>query len=102
HHALADDHRTYRHVAVNEGRLGLHEGDFHGGEVVGGGDGGFHGGPRVLRTSGSDVRGGGSGIRTHGEFPHTRSPGVPIRPLSHPSETLPQDGTDAASAACRG
>ena len=28
---------------------------------------------------------GGSGIRTHGELPHTRSPGVPIRPLSHPS-----------------
>ena len=29
--------------------------------------------------------GGGSGIRTHGEFPHTRFPSVPIRPLSHPS-----------------
>ena len=28
---------------------------------------------------------GGSGIRTHGELPHTRSPGVPISPLSHPS-----------------
>ena len=28
---------------------------------------------------------GGSGIRTHGGLDHTRSPGVPIRPLSHPS-----------------
>ena len=31
--------------------------------------------------------GGGSGIRTHGEFPHTRFPSVPIRPLSHPSSS---------------
>ena len=28
---------------------------------------------------------GEGGIRTHGEFPHTRFPSVPIRPLSHPS-----------------
>ncbi len=39
---------------------------------------------------------GGSGIRTHGELPHTRSPGVPIRPLSHPS------GTTSAPAATSG
>ena len=33
--------------------------------------------------------GGGSGIRTHGELPHTRFPSVPIRPLSHPSKGVP-------------
>src|SRR5207245_1468820 len=33
----------------------------------------------------SPATSGGSGIRTHGEFPHTRFPSVPIRPLSHPS-----------------
>ena len=37
----------------------------------------------------SQRRGGGSGIRTHGELPHTRFPSVPIRPLSHPSERVP-------------
>ena len=35
---------------------------------------------RQERRAGS---GGGGGIRTHGELPHTRFPGVPIRPLSH-------------------
>ena len=34
---------------------------------------------------GSATFGGEGGIRTHGEFPHTRFPSVPIRPLSHPS-----------------
>ena len=38
-------------------------------------------GQRLRRRCG----GGGSGIRTHGELPHTRFPSVPIRPLSHPS-----------------
>ena len=28
---------------------------------------------------------GGSGIRTHGTLPHTRVPGVLLRPLRHPS-----------------
>src|SRR5690242_3487477 len=52
----------------------------------------------TLRTRGRDVAhvltdhtGGGSGIRTHGELPHTRFPSVPIRPLSHPSRG--HDGT---------
>src|SRR5262249_48040460 len=42
---------------------------------------------RALERLGSEEgrSGGGSGIRTHGGLPHTRSPGVPIRPLSHPS-----------------
>ena len=31
------------------------------------------------------LQSGGGGIRTHGGLPHTRSPGVPIRPLSHSS-----------------
>ena len=46
------------------------------------GDGALH---RHLVAHG--VHRGGSGIRTHGGLPHTRFPSVPIRPLSHPSET---------------
>ena len=34
------------------------------------------------------IRSGGGGIRTHGGLPHTRSPGVPIRPLSHSSLSI--------------
>ena len=33
-------------------------------------------------------RGGGGGIRTHGRLPFTRFPSVPIRPLSHSSESI--------------
>ena len=32
--------------------------------------------------------GGGGGIRTHGRLPFTRFPSVPIRPLSHSSESV--------------
>ena len=39
--------------------------------------------------------GGGSGIRTHGELPHTRFPSVPIRPLSHPSGYVETDRAPA-------
>jgi hypothetical protein len=42
------------------------------------------------------LRGGGSGIRTHGGLPHTRFPSVPIRPLSHPSWGSPGPMTDQA------
>ena len=34
------------------------------------------------------VGGGGGGIRTHGRLPFTRFPSVPIRPLSHSSESV--------------
>ena len=38
-----------------------------------------------IEPAGTAGQSGGSGIRTHGEFPHTRFPSVPIRPLSHVS-----------------
>ena len=42
---------------------------------------------RLQKTPGFEhfAIGGEGGIRTHGEFPHTRFPSVPIRPLSHSS-----------------
>ena len=54
-----------------------------------------------VRSIGSR-RCGGSGIRTHGELPHTRFPSVPIRPLSHPSRgPRPSDGRGARRVAAR-
>src|SRR5690606_4816966 len=45
-------------------------------------------GPPILHRMGGP--GGGSGIRTHGgDKPLTCSPGMPIRPLSHPSGREP-------------
>ena len=60
------DDGTDRHVVVFERGPRLPEREFH---------------PAV----GVVIQSGGSGIRTHGELPHTRFPSVPIRPLSHPS-----------------
>ena len=44
-------------------------------------------GPPGTMTHEAPGPSGGSGIRTHGELPHTRFPSVPIRPLSHPSRS---------------
>ncbi len=45
----------------------------------------FMGFCRLLKI-GLDYRNGrGDGIRTHGELPHTRVPGVLLQPLGHPS-----------------
>ena len=87
-HALVQHDGAHRHVAVHEGGLGLHQGDLHRRHVV------------DRRSSG--LHGGGSGIRTHGELPHTRSPGVPIRPLSHPSGHCRRGDAEVAVAARRG
>ena len=76
---VTHDHRTDGDVAVAQGRLGLGQRQLHGRGIVGDGAAG------QAEAVGILGHGGGSGIRTHGELPHTRSPGVPIRPLSHPS-----------------
>ena len=55
---------------------------------------------QAARRSGSEAKlqrnpkgsRGGGGIRTHGEFPHTRFPSVPNRPLSHPSWVTADQG----------
>ena len=36
---------------------------------------------------------GGGGIRTHGKFPYTRFPSVPVRPLSHSSLVVGPEGS---------
>src|SRR3990170_987224 len=47
--------------------------------------------------AGRGVSGGGGGIRTHGTRRYTRSPGVPIRPLWHPSAERNRTGNQQAA-----
>ncbi len=90
---VAHDDRADRHVVVLQRSPSLCERDGH--RIVVPHRRHRHdviGLPVVASIRGADVgdtHGGGSGIRTHGRFPFTRFPSVPVRPLSHPSRIGP-------------